>query len=97
MANICENTLHVYSEDSSNIEYVKKFFENSDFDYNFDNVESDYLDIFFDSKWIFPENEMDELVHNLPTQDISMTCLSIEWGNHYCMFHTYCDGIWCED
>lgn len=88
MANICENTLKVYSEDKKNIEYIKDFFKEDDVaivdDYN--------LDIYFDSKWDFPEKRMNRLYQDLPNKnDIDMACLSVEWGNFYCTF-TVCDS-----
>lgn len=89
MANICDNTLRVYSEDYNNIEYIKDFFDSKG---DVEESTNNELNIFFDSKWTFPDDLMDKLYNNLPNkQDINMTCLSVEWGNLYCEFH-YCDS-----
>ena len=90
MANICSNELHVYTEDKNNKEYIIKFM-NDNFDTDVEEISDDYLEIYFDSKWDFPEELMDELYEGLPNkEDIDMTCLSVEWGCFYCAFHT-CD------
>ena len=82
MANICENTLRVYSENSENLKCIENFFK---------DVERVDDEFYFDSKWRFPEEEMDKLYMNLPDKSsINMTCLSVEWGCLYCQFHS-CD------
>ena len=87
MANICENTLRVYSENSENLKCIENFFK------DLGDVERvDDLEVYFDSKWRFPEEEMDKLYMNLPDKSsINMTCLAVEWGCLYCQFHS-CDG-----
>ncbi len=76
MANICENTLRVYSE---NLKCIENFFK------DLERVDDENLEVYFDSKWRFPEEEMDKLYMNLPDKSsINMTCLSVEWGCLYC-------------
>lgn len=88
MANNCENTLTVFSETPENIEYIKGFFNNCG---DIDQDDSCNLKIYFDSKWNFPKEEMEELFKGIPYKDdIQMVCLSVEWGCFYCAFH-YCD------
>lgn len=90
MANICDNELHIYSEDVNNLEYVKQFLMNT---FNVIDLEEEGPSIIikFESKWTFPEELMNKLFDNLPNKkDIDMICLSIEWGCFYCEFHT-CD------
>ena len=90
MANICDNTLFVFSEDRENLDTVIKFFDSNIIYYGCDDND-DSLDIFFDSKWTFPEELMQELYEVIPNQsDIYMRCLSVEYG---CMYHAlwYCD------
>ena len=90
MANICDNTLYVQSDNRENLEIVRKFF-NENFEYYDCDDSGDCLDIFFDSKWTFPENLMKELFDAIPDKsDIYMRCLSVEYG---CMYHAlwYCD------
>ena len=88
MANICENTIHVYSENSENLKYIESFFKDLG---DVERVDDENLEVYFDSKWRFPEEEMNKLYVNLPDKSsINMTCLSVEWGCFYCQFHI-CD------
>lgn len=88
MANICKNTLTVFSETPENIEYIKGFFDDWG---NVDQDDSCNLTIYFNSKWDFPEEKMEELFKGIPYKDdIQMVCLSVELGCYYCAFH-YCD------
>lgn len=90
MANICSNELHVYTENKDNQEYIIKFM-NDNFDTDVEEISEDYLEIYFSSRWTFPEELMDKLYEGLPDKDnIDMTCLSVEWGCFYCQFHN-CD------
>lgn len=89
MANICENTLQVFSENKENLEYIEKFFD--DWDSSIDKEDSCNITVYFSSKWVFPDIEMDELFTGIPVKDdIQMVCLSVEWGCYYCAFHS-CD------
>lgn len=95
MANICENELRVYSEDPKNLEYINDFITNnleiSDIYEDAEGITANFY-----SKWDFPENIMDELYLGIPNKkDISMVCLSVEWGNFYSAFHTCDSEGWC--
>ena len=82
MSNICNNTFYAYSEDEKNIDTIVKFFEDiydADYEVNDGNV-----DVYFDSNWEFPEEEMNTLFNLIPNkEDIYMRCLSVEYGNLY--------------
>ena len=96
MSNICENTLRVYSENSENLECIENFFKDLG---DVERIDDENLEVYFDSKWRFPEEEMDKLYIKLPDKSsINMTCLSVEWGCLYCQFHS-CnkDGWIAED
>lgn len=96
MANICNNRLIVFSEDLENIKYIKDFFE--DYGGEIEKCDDYNLEIFFDSPWCFPTVEMEKLAKNLPDKDdISMTCLSVEWGCLYCQFHSYDKDGWIAE
>lgn len=85
MANICNNTMYVESENRENLDSVIKWFDEN-IAANINNIEDngDYLDISFDSKWTFPEELMQELFETIPNKsDIYITCLSVEYGNLY--------------
>lgn len=89
MANICENTFHACSDDEKNLEVIKNFLEDT-FDAEVE-VSDVCIDAYFDSRWTFPEEQMEELFETIPNkEDIYMKCLSVEYG---CMYHAlwYCD------
>ena len=90
MANICTNTMYVESETRENLDSVITFFNNNLKYYDYED-DGNSLDISFDSRWVFPEELMEELFEAIPNKsDIYMRCLSIEYG---CMYHAlwYCD------
>ena len=58
MSNICENTLRVYSENSENLECIENFFKDLG---DVERIDDENLEVYFDSKWRFPEEEMDKL------------------------------------
>lgn len=82
MSNICNNTFYAYSEDEKNIDIIVKFFEDV---YDEDcEVNNNNIDVYFDSNWEFPEEEMNTLFNLIPNkEDIYMRCLSVEYGNLY--------------
>ena len=90
MANMCDNTFYAYSEDRNNLKYIKKFLEENleaDVEINIDTI-----DAYFDSKWTFPLDLMDELYKGIPNKnDIYMRCLSVEYGFDYVSYHK-CEG-----
>ena len=82
MANICDNTFYAYSEDRQNIDTIINFFH----DWPYAEIEDSDIsvDVYFDSKWTFPEEEMNKLYEFIPNKaDIYMRCLSYEFGNLY--------------
>jgi hypothetical protein len=94
MANICNNELHAYSEDPANKMTIESFFTNK-----FPGSEilksEDTIEVFFESKWVFPEKEMNELYESLPNKsDIDISCLSTEWGDYYTAFHVCNEDGW---
>lgn len=91
MANICNNELHICSNDFKNITtiiyFLKEHFNSTKILETYDNV----VEISFESKWDFPEKIMNDLYEKIPNkEDILIDCLSVEWGNRYCLF-SYCD------
>ena len=82
MANICDNTFYAYSKDSSNLKVIEDFFE----DWRSADVErcDNSIDCYFESRWTFPEAEMNKLYEKLPNkEDIYSRCLSVEYCNCY--------------
>ena len=83
MANLCDNTFYASSEVRENIDAIKDFFEKKVVYFDHDDG-YDSLDIYFDSKWCFPEELMKELFESIPDKsDIYMRCLSVEYGMLY--------------
>lgn len=88
MVKICENTLRVYSENLENLKFIENFFKDLG---DVERVDDGILEVYFNSKWRFPEEGMDKLYVNLPDKSsINMICLSVGWGYPYCQFHS-CD------
>lgn len=82
MANICDNALYAYSKDRKNINTIIEFFNNWAYATVEDHNES--IELYFDSKWVFPEEEMCKLHEAIPNKDdIYMRCLSVEYGLDY--------------
>ena len=83
MANICENSMRVFGSEK-NLEYIKKFFDNWTYA-DVDWYDDDRMEVTFESRWDFPEEQMKDLHSNLPDKedDIYITCLSVEYGNLY--------------
>lgn len=82
MSNICSNTFYAYSENRDNIDVIINFFHKWPYSEIEDSGTS--VDVYFDSNWIFPEEEMKKLYELIPNkEDIYIRCLSVEYGNLY--------------
>lgn len=94
MANTCENTMHFYTTSKENIEYTKEWF-NKNLPHSDVEADNDCIDVYFDSKWTFPEELMDTFYQYIPNKDdIDIVVLSVEWGCYYCAFHTCDEDGW---
>jgi hypothetical protein len=97
MANICSNTLQVISDNPKNHEYVKEFFNKEWGSCDVEEIMDGTTEYYFDSKWTFPDLEMNKLYKGIPDKDdIDMACLSVEWGCRYCAFHECDFDGWTE-
>lgn len=85
MANVCSNEFYAYSNNYDNIEHITKFFEKWNCYGNAEIINDETsVDVDFNSKWVFPEEDMNELFNSiLDKNDIYMRCLSVEFGNDY--------------
>lgn len=82
MANICDNIYSAFSRDKENINTILNYFHNWPYSEIENSGES--VDVYFSSRWTFPEKEMNELFEIIPNKDdIHMRCLSYEFGNLY--------------
>ena len=60
-----------------------------------ESIDDDTLEIYFDSRWDFPIDEMNKMVEDLPNKDdIYIRVLSVEYGEYYCAFHVYDGESW---
>lgn len=88
MANICENNFYASGSEET-IAFISDFLKehfDADVDCRVDN-----LDAYFDSRWTFPEEQMEELFNSIPDkEELYMRCLSVEYG---CMYH----ALWACD
>lgn len=94
MANVCENSMYVQSEDRRNLDHIEKFMKSWAYA-DIEHIDNDTLEIYFDSRWDFPIDEMNEMVEDLPNKDdIYIRVFSIEYGEYYCAFHVYDGESW---
>lgn len=90
MANICDNTFYAISNNEHNIGYIHNFFEEKCPYYDLGFKEYNEIEIYFESKWTFPEEFMQELIEGIPDkEDIYMRCLSVEYGDEYVALHKW--------
>ena len=96
MSNPCSNTFYAYSEDRKNIEAIIKFFNEWPYSDIEDSGES--VDVYFESRWDFPEEEMKKLYESLPNkEDIYMRCLSVEYGCDYVAYWKCNEEGWYQE
>lgn len=92
MSNICNNEFYAYSNNDDNINVIYKFMDEYDGTSHLDGG-IDYVECYFESKWDFPEEKMDDLFNSLPDKnDIYMRCLSTEYENEYVAFYVCRDS-----
>ena len=91
MANICNNDWYCSSENKENLRVVQEFIEN-EFYGEISYEDSTSLEGYFESRWTFPEEKMQELYELIPDkEDIYIRVLSVELG---CLYH----ALWvCEN
>jgi hypothetical protein len=54
-------------------------------------------EIEFDSRWVFPQKEMEALTKGLPEEnDLFIRVLSYEFGCDYVGYNIYASGEWCD-
>jgi hypothetical protein len=99
MANICTNKLWLSTEDRQLRDRLMNTIRQS-----FRCVDEQVLDVSdfaceieFDSRWTFPQKEMEALTKGLPEEnDLYIRVLSYEFGCEYVGFNIYTSGEWCD-
>jgi len=97
MPNICTNKLYLQTSDKrlrdTFMESIKQLFRCDTV--LFDNGEIFNCEIEFDSRWTFPQKEMEKLTKDLPEDnDLYIRVLSYEFGCEYVGFNVYAGGGW---
>lgn len=98
MANICNNEFYAYSDNPENIKYIQDWFVNEYTNYiEIETTSDTTVDGWFESRWTFPEEQMNQLYEGLPDkEDIYMRCLSVEYGNDYVDYHKCEEDGWYQ-
>jgi len=95
MANLCSNDFYAYSEDENNIKTIDNFLKSEL--YADTEVDKTTIDAWFDSKWTFPEELMNQLYEEIPNkEDVYMRCLSVEYGCDYIGYHKCEENGWYD-
>jgi hypothetical protein len=99
MANICTNKLYLSTGDRQLRDTLVSSLEKT---FNCYDVQSNDCDDFdseieFDSRWVFPQDEMEALTKDLPEDnDLYIRVLSYDFCNEYVGYHIYTSGEWCD-
>lgn len=99
MANICENKMYFQTSSQEDIVTFSEFLREElrtcvSWE---DEKEGEYYqaEVYFESRWDFPDNLMKEFTDKLKHPDLCyIRVLSIEEGNYYCAFNVFEDGKW---
>ena len=92
MANICINWFYCCSDKDSNLTKIKTFLEDK---FGIDGLygAGNWIRGSFDSPFIFPEDELITLIHDLmPDPSMRIEIVSFESETGYLEAHTYCNG-----
>ena len=97
MANICQNTLYLTTRDKTLRDSVKKLIEETFTCNDSKSIDGEVFEckIKFDSRWIFPYKEMEELSKKFAEgNDLHIHVISYEFGCEYVGFNIYAYGEW---
>ncbi len=94
MANICTNLLYCTSESKKNKERIKQFITDT-FEVFTEEVNEEFMEFDFGSKWAFPHKEMKKFTEALKhDKSLYIRCLSYEFGCDYVEYMRYKNGKW---
>lgn len=103
MANICDNRFYFCCEHNSE-KYINNFKELQNnaygtFDFEVLDSDEDFCSIegYFESKWDFPIDTINEYLKLDKDDDCYFRCLSEEYGEGYVAMNIYRDGEWWEE
>ena len=94
MANMCDNDFYAYGSEET-IKVIEDFLI-EEFNAYTDN-QGDELFAEFESRWTFPESEMNDLYNKITDKkELWMRCLSVEYGNMYHALYGCDEDGWKE-
>lgn len=94
MANICTNLFFAQTTNKANLKKIQTFIE-EEFVCNNIEVEDNYVEADFDSRWTYPKEHIDRLIASLePDEVLYIRILSHELNNEYVAFKVYRYGQW---
>jgi hypothetical protein len=98
MANVCTNKLFISTGDKQLLKALAGKLETTFTCQEINRAEEDgFCEMDFDSRWVFPAQEMENLTASLPEgNDLYIRVLSYEFGQDYVAYHTYTSGEWCD-
>lgn len=93
MANYATNIFHARTESKQDLDKIEAFLDDS---FNgFVNRHDDIVDAEFSSRWVYPEELMNQLVASLEAKDkIYIKILTYEFEDEYVSFRTFSQGTW---
>lgn len=102
MANVCSNEMRCYSDSRDTLDIIEAFINKRFRDALIEHESADSMAVYFDSRWVFPEDDFDELARKLREMgdnSLMITILSTEWGCLYAQFHYWspkAEGFLCD-
>ncbi len=100
MANVCTNRLFLSTKNKGLCDKLAESIIDSFYCCDLQPLYDDEVfscEMVFDSRWTFPNKEMEELTNELPEgNDLYIRVLSYEFGCEYVGFNVYTDGEWCD-
>lgn len=106
MANLCINMFYATIKVEETTERHEEIYQEiNDFlgeklTFYYSEFDECYIEIEFESKWTFPEQEVEEVTKQLQAkypcefQDLYMRCLSYEFGCEYVSYRIFQNGKW---
>ena len=94
MANYATNLFFASTENEQDLNKIEAFLDENFVDSFIERMD-DTLDTQFSSRWVYPEELMNELITSLEDKDkIYIRVLTYELGDEYVSFRTFSQGKW---
>lgn len=94
MANYATNLFYLSTKNENDLDRVERFL-NDNFQCCDLIREQGWIEAQFDSRWVYPEKEMDQLLSSLEQlSELYIRVLTHELCNEYVSFRVFSDGEW---